>query len=101
EDGPHRDRSLAERVPDDDDPAGQALRPCGANVSLAEDLEHAGPGQPGDDARVREPQREAWNKGLVQGSIAARPPGVVKEGAAGPVVERDAKEQEEQRGDDE
>ena len=55
DEGPHVDAELgddrgharAQRVPDDDPALADALGPRGADVVLAEHVEHRGPGEPG------------------------------------------------------
>ena len=45
--GHHRGQRGAQRVPVGDPPFADPLGPCRADVVLAQDVQHAGPGQPG------------------------------------------------------
>src|SRR6266571_5240675 len=58
EDRQHGNEGVLESVAEDHAPPGQTFRPGRAHVVLAEHLEHARPGQPGDDGGGDGPQRD-------------------------------------------
>src|SRR3970040_2258713 len=51
-----RDEGVLQGVAQDHDPRRQALAACGGDVVLAEDLQHTGADQPGQDGRRGETQ---------------------------------------------
>ena len=58
DDGGERDERVAEGVPHDDRPLGEALGPGRADVVLVQHLEHAGPGVPGVAGQRDQDQRQ-------------------------------------------
>src|SRR5881296_1610603 len=57
EDGRHRHQNVSKCMLADHRPVGEPLRTGRADVILADHIEHAGPGEPGDDAQRHQGQR--------------------------------------------
>ena len=84
-------------MPDDHDTRAQPFGPRGSNIVLPDHLQHAGPGEAGDDAGIGKAQRDGGYQDL--GRFA--PADLIVEGTVGPDIEQLARDKDKERGDHE
>src|ERR1700694_1179842 len=92
QDGGNRDEGIPQRMAKDHDPSAEALGPGGPHVVLPDHLEHAGPGQPGDDGGRGQGGRNRRDRDL----FGVAPTDVLVDLPTSPGVEAGDREQDEQ-----